>query len=116
FATSAQCRDDGAAPRPQPKRRCSAETAVLCAPWSRHSTVVSADSLALRRCFGAASLFRTGLQRRARGEEQRRAGAVRGARGNSQGRGGARAPAGLRPVEAEEGEAEGGEAEGGGAA
>src|SRR5699024_11301499 len=70
--------------------RSSAETAVLCAPWSRRSTVVSADSLALRRCFGAASLFRAGLQRRARGEEQRRAGAGSGARCNSQGRGGAR--------------------------
>src|SRR5699024_10330467 len=36
------------------------------AQWPRHSTVVSAASLALRRGLGAASLFRAGLRLAAR--------------------------------------------------
>src|SRR5699024_12497085 len=39
----------------------SAET-TMRAQWPRHSTVVSAASLALRRDLGAASLFRAGLR------------------------------------------------------
>src|SRR5699024_5518150 len=42
-------------------QRWSAET-TMRAQWPRHSTVVSAASLALRRGLGAASLFRAGLR------------------------------------------------------
>src|SRR5699024_3150226 len=52
----------GAATEPSySTQRWNAET-TMRAQWPRHSTVVSAASLALRRGLGAASLFRAGLR------------------------------------------------------